>query len=46
MTDTVNPTPAQVRDWARCQGLTVGIRGPIKPAIMQAYREAHPQDTP
>jgi hypothetical protein len=34
------PTPAEVRAWARSAGLEVADRGRIRPEIVQAYREA------
>jgi hypothetical protein len=38
------PTTAQVRAWAREQGLSVPERGRLRPEVHQAWREAHPAD--
>jgi hypothetical protein len=38
---TVLPTPAEIRTWARSQGLSVGERGRLKPEIHEAYSKAH-----
>lgn len=41
------PTAAQVREWAKNNGITIGTRGRIKPEIFDAYYEANPgPDTP
>lgn len=36
------PNPSAVRTWAKEQGLEVGDRGRLSPAITEAYQEAHP----
>jgi hypothetical protein len=36
------PATAEVRAWARSQGLTVPDRGRLRPDIWQAWRAAHP----
>ena len=36
------PSTAEVRSWARSAGLEVPDRGRLRPAIWQAWREAHP----
>src|SRR3954447_6636350 len=35
------PRSAEVRAWARVNGLTVSDRGPLRPEIHQAYQDAH-----
>ena len=35
------PETADVRRWAIAQGIDVGDRGRIKPAIIEAYKDAH-----
>lgn len=35
------PTSAQVRGWARAEGLDVADRGRVRPEVWQAYRDAH-----
>lgn len=35
------PRPAQVRQWARRTGITVGVRGRIPDDVLDAYRAAH-----
>lgn len=36
------PSTAEVRAWARSQGLTVPDRGRLRPEIRRAWRDAHP----
>jgi len=36
------PTAAQVREWAKNNGIAIGARGRIKPEIFAAYFEANP----
>lgn len=36
------PTTAEVRAWARANGLTVPDRGRLRPEVWTAYRAAHP----
>lgn len=40
---TVAPSAAQIRAWARANGLTVPDRGRLRPEIHQAWRDAHPR---
>ena len=35
------PTPAEVRAWARATGMPVAVAGRIRPEIVDAYRAAH-----
>ncbi|WP_443065105.1 Lsr2 family DNA-binding protein [Streptomyces sp. NBC_00576] len=37
------PTTAQVRSWARGQGIDVPPRGKLRAAIWDAYQAAHPR---
>ena len=39
--DAATPTTAQVRAWARENGLDVPDRGRLRPEVHQAYRDAH-----
>jgi hypothetical protein len=41
---SIAPTTAQVRAWARSQGLEVPVRGRLRPEVHQAYRAAHPAE--
>lgn len=36
------PTSAEVRQWARSEGLSVGERGRLHPDVIAAWNEAHP----
>ena len=36
-----SPTTAQLRAWARAQGMEVGDRGRLSPAVLEAYAAAH-----
>lgn len=35
------PAPAEVREWARAQGLSVSARGRVPAELLAAYEEAH-----
>ncbi len=37
---------ADIRDWARAAGLTVGERGRLSPEIIAAYHAAHAEQSP
>ncbi|EME66767.1 ERCC4 domain-containing protein [Rhodococcus ruber BKS 20-38] len=39
---TTTPSTAEVRAWARTQGLPVPDRGRLRPEVWQAWRAAHP----
>ena len=43
-TDDTTPAPsvAEIRHWARANGITVPDRGRLRPEIHQAWRDAHP----
>jgi hypothetical protein len=41
--DPAHPTPAQVRRWARTEGLDVPDRGRLPRHVWDAYRAAHPR---
>lgn len=36
-----DPTPADIRAWARAQGLSVGLRGRVPSDLRHAYLKAH-----
>jgi hypothetical protein len=38
------PTTAEVRVWARAQGMTVSDRGRVRSEVWDAYRKEHPAD--
>jgi hypothetical protein len=40
-----DPSPAEVRAWARSRGAAVNVRGPLPAALVQAYVDAHPNQT-
>lgn len=40
-TETTSPTTAEIRAWAREQGLSVGNRGRLSEELKTAYAEAH-----
>lgn len=40
------PTPAEVRAWARANGIDVNTRGTIRNDVMAAYSEAHTESPP
>jgi len=37
-----SPPTAEIRAWARANGITVPDRGRLRPEIHQAWRDAHP----
>jgi hypothetical protein len=39
------PSTAEVRAWARAQGITVPDRGKLRPEVWNAWHEAHPTST-
>lgn len=38
----VAPTPAEIREWARGEGVEVADGGPIPAAVLEQYEAAHP----
>lgn len=38
--DEVLPSSKTIREWARAQGMTVGQRGPLDPAIIARYMKS------
>jgi hypothetical protein len=40
---TTAPSTAEIRAWARANGVTVPDRGRLRPEIHQAWRDAHPR---
>lgn len=40
-TSTTEATPAEIRAWAKQQGIQVGARGTLSAEVKDAYAEAH-----
>lgn len=40
----VDATPAEIRAWARDEGLEFAVKGRVHPDIVRAYATAHPTD--
>lgn len=39
--NTIKASPSAIRQWAKRNGVPVGIRGPINNDVIKAYMQAH-----